>query len=127
MVLIMKNEDSVYILLVEDDCISQKLIKHILINKGYNVDIACNGNEALLFLESKSYDIILTDINMPEMDGFQLVQMIKSKNINTPIIALTAASMKEDKEKCLKLGMDDYISKPIGANILYEKIKKLLK
>ncbi|MCP3874911.1 MAG: response regulator [Desulfobacteraceae bacterium] len=113
------------ILLAEDNIINQKVASLMIKKMGYCADIAANGNEAVKALKNNSYDIILMDIQMPEMDGYEATKMIRNlddNNKNIPIIAMTANAMKGDREKCLAAGMDDYITKPIDAEILYESI-----
>jgi len=121
------------ILLVEDDYVNQIVISRLLKEKGYQVDIASNGVEALRLYQQKQYDIILMDILMPEMDGLettkcirQLQHEVEEQHLHIPIIALTAYALKGDREKFLSLGMDEYISKPINFNNLFKTIKKVL-
>jgi len=126
------NTDSkIEILLVEDNRINQQVALGILNKFGYSVDIAVNGLDAIKVLEkgedNKSYQLILMDCQMPEMDGYQTTEYIRKKSgnlidTNIPIIAMTANTMKGDKEKCLNSGMNDYISKPINPKVLQEKI-----
>ena len=105
------------ILLAEDNIINQKVAVRILENHGHTVKVAGNGLEVLSALEKESFDCILMDVQMPQMDGFQATAMIRKKEKETgrhiPIVAMTAHAMKGDREKCLKAGMDDYISKPL--------------
>jgi CheY-like chemotaxis protein len=105
------------ILVVEDNPVNQKLAVRLLEKMGYRADIAANGREALKALERISYDAVLMDCQMPEMDGFeatlQIRQRDRQKGIHTPIIAVTAHAMKGDRERCLMVGMDGYISKPV--------------
>lgn len=116
----------VQILLVEDNLINQKVASYTLTKQGAVVEIANHGKEAIIMLEKKKYDIILMDIQMPEMDGFETTQYIRNsvkESINkTPIIAMTASALVSEKTKCLESGMNDYISKPFQAKELYEKI-----
>jgi signal transduction histidine kinase/DNA-binding response OmpR family regulator len=117
------------ILLVEDNFINQKVGLKLLENMGYCAHIAGNGLEALKALESMPHDLVLMDVNMPEMDGLEATQKIRSRqylriNPNIPIIAMTALALKGDREKCLDAGMDDYISKPINPDELKEKVNK---
>lgn len=118
------------ILLVEDNLINQKVASYTLTKQGAEVEIANHGKEAILMLEKKKYDIILMDIQMPEMDGFETTQYIRNsvkESINkTPIIAMTASALVSEKAKCLASGMNDYISKPFQAKELYEKISSQL-
>jgi signal transduction histidine kinase/DNA-binding response OmpR family regulator len=116
----------VQILLVEDNLINQKVASYTLTKQGAQVEIANHGKEAIIMLEKKKYDIILMDIQMPEMDGFETTHYIrnsiKESISNTPIIAMTASALVSEKAKCLASGMNDYISKPFQAKELYEKI-----
>lgn len=116
----------VKILLVEDNLINQKVASYTLKKQGAVVEIANHGKEAIIMLRKKKYDIILMDIQMPEMDGFETTQYIRNSikgSINkTPIIAMTASALVSEKAKCLASGMNDYISKPFQAKELYEKI-----
>ena len=118
---------SVHILLVEDNKVNQKLAKYILSKGGYNVDVAENGREVVEKIESdpKKFDLVLMDINMPEMDGREATKVLREKGFkNLPIIAMTAYAMKEDQEEFLNAGMDDYISKPIKREIVYQIVNK---
>ena len=117
--------DHVNILLAEDNLINQKVASKLLFKKGAQVDIANNGSEVLDMLEKKKYDIILMDINMPVLDGFETTQCIRQSNSRfkrIPIIALTASALASEKAKCIEMGMDDYLSKPFKAEELFEKI-----
>ncbi|MCP4750342.1 MAG: response regulator [Proteobacteria bacterium] len=125
------KRENVHILLVEDDPINQKVTSLILQKTGYRVDIANNGREAIEALQTIPYDIVLMDVQMPEMDGFEATQCIREEkadvvNPEIPIIAMTAYAMKGDKEKCLTAGMDDYTSKPINIDELNVTIEKWL-
>ncbi len=95
---------------------------------GYHADVAVNGVEAVSAVQANEYDIILMDIQMPEMDGFEATQKIREMDNSykdIPIVAMTANAMKGDKEKCLNSGMNSYISKPINSDILYDTIRSL--
>jgi len=118
---------SISILLAEDNLINQKLAEKILTKAGYNVDIANNGEEAVnLFLaEPDKYDIIFMDIQMPRLNGHDATIMLREKGfMNIPIVAITANVMKDDREKCLRSGMNDYIPKPIKREIVFEMIHR---
>ncbi|MBF0398863.1 MAG: response regulator, partial [Desulfobacterales bacterium] len=124
-----KKRQDVKILLVEDNLVNQKLALKLLQKFGYAADAAENGKKAITALEKKQYDLILMDIQMPEMDGLEATRVIRDPtstvlNHNVPIIAVTAHAMKGDKEKCLEAGMDDYLSKPVQPDKLAEAIEK---
>jgi hypothetical protein len=119
--------ENVKVLVVEDVPLNQLLIKLILIDFGFEIEMAENGKIAIEKLNENKYDIILMDLQMPEMDGFETTEYIrKVMNLQVPIIALTADVTTVDSEKCLAFGMNDYISKPIDEKLLYSKIKKSL-
>ena len=124
---IRENRKQLKILLTEDNLINQKLGLRVLENRGHTVTIANNGLEALAILEKESFDLVLMDVQMPEMDGFEATQAIRQKEKETghhiPILALTAHAMKGDMEKCMEKGMDGYVSKPIKAEELFEVIE----
>jgi signal transduction histidine kinase/ActR/RegA family two-component response regulator len=111
------------VLVVEDESINQALITALLTQFGFNVTAVDNGKMAVEAVASKDYQLILMDLQMPDMDGFEATKMIKAMTdkLNIPpIIALTAHAMGKDKERCLLAGMDDYLSKPIDRNELYQ-------
>lgn len=114
------------ILLVEDNPLNQMVTKAVLSDWGVDVDLAIHGKECLRFLERRSYDLILMDLQMPEMDGYETTRYIRSKlakpHSETPIIALTANAFTGMDDECMKIGMNDYISKPFQKAVLYEKI-----
>ncbi len=115
------------LLLVEDNKINQKLASIMLTKAGYTVTISENGREAVeLFTASpEQFDIILMDVHMPEMDGLEATRLIRSSGHSSiPIIAMTANAMKGDRELCLDAGMDDYISKPIKRNTVFQILEK---
>ncbi len=142
------------ILLAEDNLVNQMLATKLLETRGYQVTLAVNGREAVAVFEKNDFDLILMDIQMPEMDGFEATAHIRkweqratsnqqpatspqslnssipqSQNLGqplprTPIVAMTAHAMKGDREKCLAAGMDDYVSKPINPNRLFAVIEK---
>jgi PAS domain S-box-containing protein len=119
---------NVRILVVEDIALNQLLMKTLLDEFGFDMDIAGNGKIALEKLLKKEYDIILMDLQMPEMNGFEATEHIRIvMNSKIPIIALTADVTTVDVEKCKAVGMNDYISKPIDEKLLYSKIIKYLK
>lgn len=114
---------NVNILVVEDMALNQLLMKTLLDDFGFRNDMALNGKEAIVKLENNSYDLILMDLQMPEMNGFETTEFIRNfMHSNIPIIALTADVTSTDLKKCKAIGMNDYISKPIDEKILYSKI-----
>ena len=119
------------ILLAEDNVVNQKVAASILAKRGHEVVVACNGKEALEALEKDVFDLVLMDVQMPELGGFEATAKIREKEQRTgehiPIIAMTAHAMKGDEERCLDAGMDGYIAKPIRPNDLMETIEKLLR
>lgn len=124
--------DNLNILVVEDDLIGQKIIKNILEKNKWQCTIVSNGKEALEELKVNSFHVILMDIYMPNMNGFQATKRIRKmekeneSNKPIPIIALTAASMREERERCMELGMDEYILKPIRKKTLFKIIHEVL-
>jgi CheY-like chemotaxis protein len=118
------------ILLVEDNLINQRIVVLSLEPLVKNIDLALNGKEALDKFGTTSYDLILMDIQMPVMDGFLATKKMReietSSNSYTPIIAITANAMAGDREACLAVGMDDYISKPFQVDVLVDKMRALL-
>ncbi len=119
---------NIKVLVVEDIALNQLLMKTILDDFGFERDVASNGKIAIEKLQSKSYDIILMDLQMPEMNGFEATDYIRNTmNSNIPIIALTADVTTVDVAKCKAIGMNDYISKPVDERLLYSKIRDLIK
>lgn len=115
----------VKVLVVEDMTLNQLLLKIILLDFGYDIDVADNGKIAIEKLQNNSYDIILMDLQMPEMNGFDATIHVREILKSTiPIIALTADVTTADVEKCKAVGMNDYISKPIDEKVLFNKINK---
>ena len=116
------------ILLAEDNPVNQRLVVRILQKEGHDVVVAGNGREALKALGESEFDVVLMDVQMPEMDGFEATAAIRKAEIATknhvPIIAMTAHAMSGDRERCLAADMDDYVSKPIGARALLDIIEK---
>ncbi|MEB3337140.1 MAG: response regulator, partial [Leptolyngbyaceae bacterium] len=115
------------VLLVEDNVVNQKVAIHLLQRLGYRADIASNGLEALAALRRQPYDVVLMDIQMPEMDGLTATQAICrdwEPKRRPRIIAMTANAMQGDREACLKVGMDDYISKPVRIEELQQALRQ---
>lgn len=116
-------------LLAEDNAINSKLAVRLLKKLGCEVDVAGTGNEALTLLKTTSYDIVFMDCQMPEMDGFEATRAARrweqqqtngtaTPGRRLPIIALTANAMQGDRERCIEVGMDDYVTKPIDPKDL---------
>ena len=119
---------SMKILVVEDIALNQLLMKTLLDDFGFEQDIASNGKIAIEKLKSKDYDVILMDLQMPEMNGFEATEYIRNTmNSKIPIIALTADVTTVDLAKCKAVGMNDYISKPVDDRLLYSKLIGLAK
>jgi len=118
------------ILIVEDNIINQKVASRMLETAGFNVTLANNGSEALERFAEVSPDLVLMDLQMPVMDGFEATTVLRQREtltgVHTPIVALTANAMKGDREKCLEHGMDGYVAKPINRQILMDEIGRLL-
>jgi CheY-like chemotaxis protein len=116
------------VLLAEDNTVNQRLASRLLEKKGYHVEVAGNGCAALRALERENYDVVLMDVQMPEMDGMEATATIREKERRTGrhqvVIALTAHAVKDDLERCLAAGMDDYLVKPIRPRDLYELLAR---
>ncbi|MEO8130986.1 MAG: response regulator [Bryobacteraceae bacterium] len=116
------------ILLVEDNPTNQKLAVLLLNKRGHSVVVAADGLQAVQEFQRDRFDAVLMDIQMPQLGGFEATSAIRAietpEGRRTPIIALTAHAMKGDRERCLEVGMDDYLSKPIRAQDLFAKIEQ---
>jgi CheY-like chemotaxis protein len=109
------------ILLAEDNVVNQKLALRLLQQMGYRADLASNGLEAIECIERQPYDVVLMDVQMPEMDGLEATRRITAKwprGQRPRIVAMTANAMQGDREECLTAGMDDYVTKPIRVDAL---------
>ncbi len=118
---------SLSVLLAEDNIINQHLVKRLLEKRGHSVTVTGSGRAALEQVATKSFDVILMDVQMPDMDGLQASTRIreieKARGTYTPILALTAHTMKGDRERCLAAGMDQFINKPIDAERFVEVVE----
>lgn len=118
------------VLLAEDNAVNQKLATRLLEGQGHTVTLAANGREAIALLEQRDFDLVLMDVSMPEIAGFQATAAIRAREnsagAQTPIIAMTAHGMTGDRERCLAAGMDGYVSKPIRAQELLDSIQSVL-
>jgi two-component system sensor histidine kinase/response regulator len=125
------KKHKIRILLAEDNFTNQKVALHILDKIGYRAEAVANGQDVLSALERNSYDLILMDVQMPELDGFETTMAIRRKEKETgqhiPIIAMTAHAMKGDRERCMEAGMDDYISKPVQPKEVIAAIERQLR
>ena len=122
---------SLKILVAEDTAFNQKFIQRLLDRWNHQISLVGNGREALEALKNESFDIVLMDVQMPLVNGLEATKTIRldeqqSKN-HMPIIAMTAHAIKGDRERCLEAGMDEYISKPIDSDKLFDAIEKLTK
>lgn len=123
-----EDAKNIKILVVEDIPLNQLLMKTVLEDFGFEPDIAENGKIAIEKLQNKEYDIILMDLQMPEMNGFEATEFIRNKmNSQIPIIALTADVTTVDLAKCKSVGMNDYIAKPVDERLLHQKIINYVK
>jgi len=118
------------ILLVEDNLINQKLAARLLEKAGHVVTIAANGKEAVDQVAARPFDLVLMDVQMPEMDGYEATQAIRlseqGDRRHLPIVALTAHAMVGDREKCLQAGMDGYVTKPVQPPVLFAAMAEAL-
>jgi PAS domain S-box-containing protein len=115
------------ILVVEDNAINQRLIDFVLKKMEINADLASNGKEAIELCEKKSYDLIIMDLQMPVMDGYETtIYLRQTMKLTIPIIAMTATVLKEDQERCAEVGMNDFMIKPFDFNDLYSRLSRLL-
>jgi two-component system sensor histidine kinase/response regulator len=117
---------SLRVLLAEDNLVNQKLIIHLLEKRGHSVTVAPDGVAAVEASKQETFDLVLMDVQMPQMGGFEATRIIRALEApngrRLPIIALTAHAMKGDRERCLEAGMDDYLSKPIQPKALFKAI-----
>jgi PAS domain S-box-containing protein len=117
------------VLVAEDTPANRKLVLHVLGNRGHSVTLAQNGQQALELLQERDFDVVLMDVQMPEMDGFQATGTIRKledpKKARLPIIAMTAHALRGDRERCLAAGMDGYLSKPIKSQELIGLVERL--
>ena len=120
---------SLRVLLVEDNPVSQRLAQRLLEKQGHQVTVASNGNEGISAFRRESFDLILMDVQMPELDGLSATRIIRSLedgvNRRTPVLMLTANAMKGDRERCLQAGADGYLTKPLEAGQLFTTIAEM--
>lgn len=121
-------DTSLRVLVAEDDAVNQRLVERVLEAQGHRLTIAKDGRRAVETFAPGEFDVILMDVRMPQMDGFEATREIRRREegtgTRTPIIAMTAHAMKGDRERCLEAGMDDYVAKPVKADALYQALER---
>ncbi len=121
-----RGREDLKILLAEDNPTTQSLISILVEQQGFDLTIVDNGQAAVEFLETQQVDLVLMDCQMPKMDGYAATTLLRSRGIQTPIIALTAYARAEDEEECLAAGMNDFLSKPFRQAEMYAILEKWL-
>jgi len=118
------------VLLAEDNPVNQRLVVKLMEKQGHSIVVTGTGKEALAALEGGRFDVVLMDVQMPEMGGFEAATIIREREKTTgahiPIVAMTAHALKGDRERCLESGMDAYVSKPIQSRLLFEAITSVV-
>jgi CheY-like chemotaxis protein len=120
-----KKDNILRILLVDDDPIEQKILTAILEKEGYEIVAASDGLHALVQLGKYHIDMVLSDIEMPNLTGYQLLEFLKSKNVDIPVVFLTGHTSQEEEIQGLKMGAVDYLKKPVQPDLLKIKLKNL--
>src|SRR6185312_5619000 len=110
------------VLLAEDSPDNQMIVSYMLESAGAEVAVVDNGQAVLDQMQNKNYDVVLMDIQMPVMDGYEALSRLRDQGIRTPVIALTAHTMNEERQKCLESGFTNHISKPINQSTLLEQL-----
>jgi CheY-like chemotaxis protein len=122
---------SLRILVAEDNEFNAQFLEQLLLRRGHRVRLANNGRKALALAEKEAFDLLLLDVHMPELDGFQVIRALRERERSAgghlPVIALTASARKEDCERCLAAGMDDFLAKPLQAADLWAAIERVLR
>ncbi|MBI3681079.1 MAG: response regulator [Acidobacteria bacterium] len=118
-----KADRKLRVLVAEDNPVNQKVALKLLARLGYSADAVANGVQAVEAVKRVGYDLILMDCQMPEMDGFEATALIRQL-CDSPVIALTASAMQDDRERCLRAGMDDYLTKPVQMRALAEALER---
>jgi signal transduction histidine kinase/CheY-like chemotaxis protein/tetratricopeptide (TPR) repeat protein len=118
------------ILLAEDGLVNQQVARGLLESRGHVVKVVSNGREAVDALARETFDLVLMDVQMPELDGYEATKAIRERekrtHTHTPIVAMTAHALKGDRERCLQAGMDHYLTKPIQSNVLFHLVEELV-
>jgi CheY-like chemotaxis protein len=116
------------VLLADDNVVNQRVAEGLLTRRGHHVTVVSNGREALMALDREHFDLVLMDVQMPELGGFETTAAIRASERLTggriPILAMTAHALNGDRERCLAAGMDGYLSKPIEARALYAAVEE---
>ena len=116
-----------HILVVDDNKHTRRLFKAVLENENYTVFIAENGKDALRVMDEEHIDLVLLDIMMPEMDGYEFTKLLREENNNLPILMVSAKQLPEDKKRGFLVGTDDYMTKPVDEDEMLLRIKALLR
>ena len=116
-----------HILIVDDDKNTRRLFKAVLETENYLVFTAQNGEEALQIMEKEYIDLVILDVMMPKMDGYELTTLLREANNNLPILMVSAKQLPEDKKKGFLVGTDDYMTKPVDEDEMLLRIKALLR
>jgi DNA-binding response OmpR family regulator len=122
-----RRTDMVHILIVDDDKNTRRLYQAVLENEGYQVFMAKNGNDALLVMDEKHIDLVIVDIMMPCMDGYEFTKTLRETRNSLPILMVSAKQLPEDKKKGFLVGTDDYMTKPVDEEEMMLRIKALLR
>jgi CheY-like chemotaxis protein len=126
-----KGQRKLHVLLAEDNNVNQRLAMRLLEKQGHRVTLAINGQQAVEAVARERFDLVLMDVQMPELGGFEATAQVRAAEQGTgrhvPIVALTAHAMKGDRERCLAAGMDAYVAKPIQAQELFETMEEVLR
>src|SRR6202030_37778 len=119
-----------HILVAEDNELSAQVLEQSLVRQGHRVRLASNGREVLALAEEGGFDLLLLDVHMPELDGFQVARAVRERERaaggHLPVVALTARARKEDRERCLAAGMDDFLAKPIQVANLWAALDRVV-
>jgi len=123
----MSSQAPLQILVVDDNFFNQEIARHMLESLGAQVDVAVHGQEAVDMVKKRTYDLVFMDCQMPTMDGYQATALIRQwegEQRRTPIIAVTAYALRENRQKCMAAGMDDYLTKPIRVEVFRRAIQR---
>jgi CheY-like chemotaxis protein len=123
---ILEAKRSLSVLLAEDDVVNQTVAASVLRERGHSVDIASDGRQAVQATARRAYDVVLMDLQMPELDGFEATAEIRAKGVrrSVPIVALTANALSGERDRCIAAGMDDYLCKPFKAHDLFAIVEE---